>query len=143
MALNFKKAAQDAGVIQSGLLEGKTSTRLDQILMEPVTIIGVAPAVGKLEGRESRYPAIVVREYPNKFFKAGAGKVAQLIRAWADEAGCPFDPDADEAEFSCVHKNYDALTQELVEQGGVCVRFKMTHNDRTGRDYLDFDFVDD
>lgn len=142
MSLNFRKVAEQKGVIQGGILANRTSAKLQSIMGEVVTIIGVQSAVGKLEGQISRYPAIIVKEYPDNYFKAGAGKIAQLISAWADECGCPLDVDAEEAGFSCVHKNYDALTDELQNQGGVRISFKMTHNDRTGRDFIDFTFVD-
>lgn len=142
MALNFKKTAQDAGVTKSGLLEKKQGTRLDQILGEYVTITAVEPDVGVLEGARSRYPALLIKEYPDRYFRAGAGKIAQLIAAWADEVGCPRDPDANDMGWSCVHKNYDELNAELDRQGGVKLVFKYTNNPKTGRDYLDFDFVD-
>lgn len=141
MGFNFKKVAQEKGVVQSGLLENRTSAKLQGIMGEVVTLIGVQPAVGKLEGATSRYPAVIFKEYPEHYFKAGAGKVAQLISAWADEIGCPVDPEAVDEGYSCVHKNYDALTEELQKQGGIPMIFKMTHNDRTGRDFIDFNFV--
>lgn len=141
MALNFKKIAEDKGIIQGGLLQGRTPARLQSIIGEVVTITGVQAAVGKLEGQISRYPAIVVKEYPNTYFRAGAARIAQVISGWADEAGCPVDDEALDAGYSCVHKNYDALTEEIVKQGGVPISFKMTHSPTTGRDYLDFDLI--
>jgi len=142
MALNFKKVAQDSGVVKTGLLEKKQGTRIDQIIGEPVTIVAVEPDVGVLEGARSRYPALLVKEYPDRFFRAGAGKIAQLIAAWADEVGCPKDTNADDMNWSCVHKNYDELNAELNRQGGVKLVFKYSNNPKTGRDYLDFDFVE-
>lgn len=142
MALNFKKTAQKAGVVKSGLLEKKTGTRIDQIIGEPVTITAVVPDSGMLDGARSRYPAIIVKEYPDRYFRAGAGKIAQLIAAWADEVGCERDPDGEEYDWSCVHKDYDALNDELERQGGVRLIFKYSNNPKTGRDYLDFDFAD-
>lgn len=142
MALNFKKVAQDSGVVKTGRLEKKQGTRIDQIIGELVTIVAVEPDVGALEGARSRYPALLVKEYPDRFFRAGAGKIAQLIAAWADETGCQRDPDADDMGWSCVHKNYDELNAELENQGGVRLIFKYSNNPKTGRDYLDFDFAD-
>lgn len=142
MALNFRKIAEEKGIVQGGILANRTGAKLQSIMGETVTLIGVQPAVGKLEGQVSRYPAIVVKEYPDNYFKAGAGRVSSLISGWADEAGCPVDEDAADAGYSCIHKNYDALTAELQNQGGVRISFKMTHNDRTGRDFIDFTFVD-
>ena len=142
MALNFKKTAQNAGVTKAGILEKKTGTRIDQIIGEPVTLVAVSPDVGVLDGARSRYPAIIVKEYSDRYFRAGAGKIAQLIAAWADECGCERDQNAEDVGWSCVHKNYDALNDELENQGGVRLVFKYTNNPKTGRDYLDFDFAD-
>lgn len=142
MALNFKKIAENNGIVQGGILANRTGVKLKSIIGEVVTIIGVQPAVGKLEGQNSRYPAIVVKEYPDNYFGAGAGRISSLISAWADEAGCPIDEDAMDAGYSCVHKNYDALTAELQNQGGVRICFKWSHNDRTGHDFIDFTFID-
>lgn len=141
MGLNFKKIAEDKGIIQGGLLANRTRARLQSIVGEPVTIVGVQVAVGKLEGQVSRYPAIVLNEYPNSYFSAGAQRIAQLISGWADEADCPVDDDAMDAGYSCVHKNYDALTEAMVNQGGVPIVFKLTRNPATGHDYLDFDLI--
>ena len=142
MALNFRKIAEEKGLVQGGILAGRTGAKLQTIIDEVVTIIGVQPAVGKIEEQSSRYPAIVLKEYPDKYFRAGAGKVSALIAGWADEAGCPVDDDAVAAGYSCVHKNYDALTAELQNQGGVRITFKMSHNERTAHDFVDYMFID-
>lgn len=142
MGFSFKNAAQEAGIVRSGLLENRAPAKLQLIMGEVVTLIGAQPAVGKLHGNINRYPAIIFEEYPDHFFKAGAGKISDLISAWADKLGCPPDPDAAEEGYSCVHKNYDALTAELQKQGGVRMVFKTSHNDRTGHDYTDVNLLD-
>lgn len=119
MAMNFKKISQEKGLIESDLIAGRSAIPLAEIIGEELTLTAVVRTHWNKDGAEGDRPGMIFREIDNVWVKASGENIQNNIYAWAEQAGCPDDPDSE----GCPFKNFDALNSELEEAGGLRVKF--------------------
>lgn len=119
MAMNFKEVSKRAGLVESDILMGRDPLPLSEVMGEELVLIGVARTHWKKNGEEGDRPGMIFEEYPENWVKASGVNIQRNIYAWAEQAGCPADPDTPDCPFV----DFDALNAELKAAGGVHVMF--------------------
>lgn len=119
MAMNFKEASRKSGLIESDLIADRTAIPLAEVIGEELTLTAVVRTHWKKGDEEGDRPGMIFDEYKDVWVKASGTNIQKNIYAWAEQAGCPEDPDCDECPFT----DFDALNNELKAAGGLRVKF--------------------
>lgn len=133
MALNFKKAAVNAGVVSCTVatLPKAPQEVIDDMMGKVVTI----NQVGITKSKKSSYAIFTCEEYPDVYFHAGE-RFNLLVEAWMKEI-------LDQPEYELTPGDCETLNDEIAQQGGVKLTFIKVANktDSSKNPYWDFRFV--
>lgn len=126
--VNFKALAKKAADNSSFIMEGRNKLTIDEIISrypDGITVIGV----DKLKGRHGDYAVGIFAEEDGFYFNGGSA-FTQIVDEWAP--GYTEDGSA---------TDYEALSADLAEAGGVKMKFEKTKT-QSGNNFTRIDIIE-
>lgn len=126
--VNFKALAKKAADNSSFIMEGRNKLTIDEIISrypEGITVTGV----DKLKGRHGEYAVGIFAEEDGFYFNGGSA-FTQIVDEWAPgytEEGSATD--------------YEALSADLAEAGGVKMKFEKTKT-QSGNNFTKIEIIE-